>query len=104
MSAIHFVERIGNTWKVKGASHPHEYESGYWVVADETARRLVGGDLYLHDGQNDPSRFGGVIVGYRIEPAGELAGRVIFRFQATAAHRGLKTPRQGWGNEKKIVW
>ncbi|MEY4979787.1 MAG: hypothetical protein RLZZ352_2057 [Pseudomonadota bacterium] len=104
MPSIHFVERIGNTWKVPNPTMQHEYESGYWVVGEETAQKLVGGDLYLHDRQNEPSRFGGKILGYRVHKGGTEDGRVIFRFQATSNHRDLKTPREGWGNEKKIVW
>src|SRR4051794_14504076 len=104
MPAIHFVERLGNTWKVQNAAHPHEYESGYWVVSIDTAEKLVGSDLYLHDGQNDPSRFGGKIVSYRVHRGGAEDGRIVFRIHASGAHRGVKTPPEGWGNEKKIVW
>lgn len=104
MPAIHLVERLGNTTKVKNAEHPHEYDCGYWVVSEESARKLVGGDLFLHDGQSEPSRFGGKIVGYRVEEGGGLDGRIVFRIQATPGHRGVKTPKEGWGNEKKIVW
>jgi hypothetical protein len=102
MPAILFVERLGNTKKVPNT--PHEYECGYWVVAEETARKLVGGDLYLHDGQNQPSRFGGKILNFHVHPSGSEAGRIVFRIQATLEHRGVKTGREGWGNEKKIVW
>jgi hypothetical protein len=104
--AIHLVERLGNTHKIKDAEHPHEYDCGYWVVSVPTAERLVaeGGDLYLHDGQNEPSRFGGKIIGYRIHGGGPLDGRIVFRIQATPEHRGVKTGKEGWGNEKKIVW
>jgi hypothetical protein len=104
MPAIHFVERIGNTWKVQNSSVDYEFESGYWVVSEDTGRKLVGGDLYLHDGQSEPSRFGGRILGYRVHSGGSEDGRIIFRFQATGDHRGITTPREGWGNEKKIVW
>lgn len=104
MPAIHFVERIGNTWKISNSAQPHEYESGYWVVSEDTATRLIGGDLFLHDGQKEPSRFGGKILGYRVQRGGDLDGRIIFRIQATGSHRGVKTPKEGWGNEKKIVW
>lgn len=106
MPAIHFVERLGNTRKVHDTEHPHEYDCGYWVVALSTAERLVSeyGDLYLHDGQNVPSRFGGKIVGFRVHQGGDEDGRIVFRIQATPEHRGVTTGREGWGNEKKIVW
>lgn len=106
MPAIHFVERLGNTRKVHDAEHPHEYDCGYWVVAVSTAERLVSErrDLYLHDAQNEPSRFGGKIVGFRVHQGGLEDGRIVFRIQATPEHRGFRTGREGWGNEKKIVW
>ena len=106
MPAIHFVERLGNTRKVNDAEHPHEYDCGYWVVAVSTAERLVAerGDLYLHDGQNEPSRFGGKIVGFCVHQGGLEQGRTVFRIQPSPAHLGVKTGREGWGNEKKIVW
>ncbi|MFS2162592.1 hypothetical protein [Variovorax sp. Varisp62] len=106
MPAIHFVERLGNTHKVSDAQHPHEYDCGYWVVAVSTAERLVAeqADLYLHDGQAAPSRFGGTILGFRVHQGGPENGRIVFRIQATPAHRGVTTGREGWGNEKKIVW
>ena len=102
MPAIHFVERIGNIRKIPNTQH--EFESGYWAVAPETAQKLVGGDLYVHDGRTKPSRFGGKILSFRVHSGGQWDGRLIFRFQATAEHRDVSTSRKGWGNEKKIVW
>lgn len=105
MTAIHLVERLGNPRRLPDTAG--EWESGYWHVSHDTADRLVGGDLYLHSGQNAESHFGGRILGYRIhrDPAnGEIDGRIVFRFLASPTHRGIRTPRQGWGNEKKIVW
>ena len=101
MPAIHFVEQKGNVWKVKDSSD--EWESGYWVVGLETAQKLIGGDLYLHSKQSEPSHFGGTVLGYRVQPEGKVAGRLIFRIRASARHRGVLAGREGWGNEKKIV-
>ena len=101
MPAIHLVERLGNTWKVQGTTD--EWESGYWVVAPETAQKLVGGDLFLHSGQAEPSHFGGTILGFRVQSGGATDGRIIFRIRATVAHRGVSAGRAGWGNEKKLV-
>lgn len=104
MASIHFVERKNNVTKVAGTAD--EWESGYWVVGEETAQGLVGGDLYLHEKQDSPSHFGGTILSYRVlrdarQP--DIQGRLIFRIRATVAHRGVSTEREGWGNEKKIV-
>ena len=102
MPAIHFVERLGNTKRIPDTDH--EYECGYWAVSEATAQRLIGGDLYLHDKQKEPSRFGGKILGFHVHPDGVEAGRIVFRIRASLEHRGVLTGRAGWGNEKKIVW
>lgn len=106
MPAIHLIERAGNIKRLDSAQHPHEYDCGYWVVAATTAERLLesDADLYLHESQSLPSYFGGRIVGFRIHHGGSEDGRIIFRFQASPQHRGVTTGREGWGNEKKIVW
>jgi hypothetical protein len=101
MPAIHFVERLGNYHCVDKPSN--EWESGYWVVAEEAAQRLIGGQIYLHDGQDKPSRFGGDILSFRVHRGGELDGRLIFRFKPAPQCKGVLTDREGWGNEKKVV-
>lgn len=103
MASIHLVERLNNVRKI--STDPLVWESGYWVVAQETAERLIGGDLYLHTGQLDASHFGGSILDYRVHEDGtELDGRLVFRIAPTPAHKGVSTGREGWGNEKKFVW
>lgn len=101
MATIHLIEQKGNVWKVQGTTD--EWESGFWVVAEDTAAKLVGGDLYLHSAQAEPSHFGGAILGYRVQDGGPVSGRYIFRLRPTAAHRGVEAGRSGWGNEKKLV-
>jgi len=56
-ASVHFVERKNNIRRVPGTQG--EWESGYWVIAEDTAQRLIGADLYLHSGQSEPSHFGG---------------------------------------------
>jgi hypothetical protein len=103
MASVHLVERLNNVRKV--STDPPVWESGYWIVSEETAARLVGGDLYLHTGQLEASHFGGTILGYRVHKGGtETDGRLVFRIAPTAAHKGVSTGREGWGNEKKYVW
>lgn len=102
MAAIHLVERLGDLRKVDATNQ--EWESGFWVVGEDTAQRLVGGDIYLHEGQNEPSHFGGRIVSYRVHRGDDVDGRIVFRFRAAMEYRGVRTGRAGWGNEKKIVW
>ena len=102
MPQIHFIERLRNISRIPGTND--EYESGYWVVSTSTAEKLKGGDIYLHESQAESSYFGGTILGYRVQQGGELDGRLIFHFKVTPAHRGIRAGREGWGNEKKIVW
>lgn len=103
MPTIHLVERLNNVRRL--STIPAVWESGYWVVSEETAERLIGGDLYLHSGQREASHFGGKILGYRVDRDGaETAGRVVFRILPSPSHKGVSTSREGWGNEKKIVW
>jgi hypothetical protein len=40
MPAIHLVERLNNVSRID--RDRNEWESGYWVVSEETAQRLVG--------------------------------------------------------------
>ena len=102
MSVIYLVERLENVHRVD--KDKNEWESGYWVVSEESARRLIGGHIYLHRGQDEPSHFGGEILSFHLHPSGPEAGRVVFRFRAALEFKGVKAGRDGWGNEKKIVW
>ena len=101
MPVIHLIERL-NKLKLIDLDQ-HEWESGYWKVSEKTAQCLVGGDLYVHGGQLEPSHFGGTILGYRVQKGGALDGRTIFRFRASMEHKGVKTNRKGWGNAKKVL-
>ena len=105
MPSIHFVERLNNVKKLPDA--PNEWESGYWFVSEETASKLTGGKLYLHSAQNAPSHFGGEILGYRVHQDSsrlDINGRIVFRIRATHEYKNIVTGRDGWGNEKKLVW
>jgi hypothetical protein len=105
MPAVHFVERLNNVRPIPNSGG--EWESGYWVIADETAQRLVAGDLYLHSGQTEASHFGGKILSFRVHRDSakpEIDGRIVFRIKPTPGHKGVITGREGWGNEKKLVW
>lgn len=103
MTAIHLIERMNNCRLLN--KETHEWESGWWKIAAETAEKLVGGYLYLHEHQNSPSHFGGEILGFRVEGEnGAVQGRVIFHIRFTPESRGVVTDRHGWGMEKKIVF
>lgn len=105
MTAIHIVGQIDNLKRLKDSQILHEWESGRCVLAPGVAEKLVGADLYMHEGMSKPSRFGGKITGFRHHGDGsDAVGDVIFRFQASNDHREIKTSRAGWTNDTKIVW
>ena len=104
MSSIHLIERITNVKML--SKEKNEWASYCWAVTKETAKKLIGGDIYLHKAQDKPSHFGGKIFSYDVVPAdaGEDAGRIIFNFQAGLEYKNVKAGKDGWGMEKKIVW
>jgi len=97
---IHLIERQGFIRKVEGADG--EWESGYWSLTPSRANQLIGDHIYFHEGQKEPSFYGGIILSCRVQPDGEYAGRIIFRFRYDPEHRGVRTHGPGWGNEMRI--
>lgn len=102
MPALHVIEHGTSTKRVSPDSYIHD--SGDWTVSEETARKLVGGDMYLHRKQIEASHFGGKILSFRVHQDGPLKGRVVFRIEPTMAHKNVRTGADGWGMEMKIVW
>ena len=104
MPAIHLIKR--NTAEprlVKVADDPLTYTSGYWSLTEARAKSLVGGRIYLHERQQEPSYFGGTITDAQPIRGGEHAGRVEFTFQPDAAGKNFRTPAEGWSQESKIT-
>lgn len=99
--AIHLIENDGRIRPLDVSVDL--YESGYWVIGDDVAEELTGGDIYFHKAQAAPSFFGGTILGFRKQEDGEFAGRVIFKLRASVSHKNVKTLGGGWGREKRIV-
>lgn len=98
MTAIHFVEKIDKYLQVD--EKENEWESGHWVVSIDAAAQLIGGDIYLHRGQKEPSFIGGVITGFRVTQR-DKGQKITFRFKRMESHEGLITESEGWGNEQK---
>lgn len=101
-STIHLIEDLGNMKMINKENA--EWESGWWSVTPETASKLIGGHIYFHKRQAEPSFFGGLILDYRIETTGEWVGRIIFTFKTGLEFKGVKAGSNGWAMEKKFVW
>ncbi len=101
---IHLVEKLTDDAHLRPVSNrPGEWETGYWVISDATAKSLIGGFVYVHKGQNLPSHEGGAILDIYYEPGSDPKRRVI-RFTSTSTAKNVIADREGWGNERKIVW
>ena len=102
--AIHVVEKGENGENLRCISRPrHEWVTGYWVIADATAKSLIGGMVYVHRGQNIPSHIGGEIIDIFHEAGTDMRRKVI-RFRELPSGKNIHAAKQGWGNERKIVW
>lgn len=96
---IHLVEPLNNFAKLQD----NEWESGWWNIAESEAKKLVGGEIYFHKKQIEPSFYGGIITGYRVGQDVQYQGRVAFRLKYDAACRNVNTDRHGWSKKMKIV-
>jgi hypothetical protein len=90
----HFRRIDGNLW-----------ESGFWPVPTETARRLVGCSIYFHKKPTVPSFFGGRIVDFRVveEEDDEHTGMIVFNFEFSAEYRNVPTTRTGWSKDVQVI-
>lgn len=99
---IHFIEKARQQKLLDQATH--RYESGNWHVAEDKAKNLIGGRIYFHQSQSDPSYFGGTITAYRVLPHPDpAAGRVVFEFIADQQGKGVRAGTSGWSNEQKTI-
>ena len=105
MGAIHLIRKDDNSLPQITAVAPRSdlYRSGNWVVSESTSASLVGSKIYFHRAKSKPSFYGGTITAFERISEGPDAGRIIFTFQFADACRGVKTPGEGWAQEKKIV-
>jgi hypothetical protein len=102
MAKIHFIERITHFELVDKDNHI--WNSLAWALTEETAKKLIGAEIYFHRGQSLPSHFGGVIESYWVIDSGPDEGRIGFRMKADQKYKGIKTSKDGWSFEKKIEW
>jgi hypothetical protein len=96
---IHLVEQINNFFKMQG----NIWESGWWSLDENKAKDLIGGKIYFHKKQQEPSFYGGTITGYRIEQDGQHQGRVVFKLKYSEECRNVKTGKYGWSKKMKII-
>jgi hypothetical protein len=96
---IHLIEKMNNFVKLQD----NIWESGWWSLDEVKAEKLVGGEIYFHKQQQEPSFYGGTILGYRVEHDGQYQGKIIFKLQYSEACRNVRTDKQGWSRKMKII-
>lgn len=101
---IHFIEKLGHFKKLEGNIH----ESWCWDLTPQTAESLVGGDVYFHKRQKEPSYFGGKILSYRVHDSDEgeysgCRGRIVFTFESSREHKNVSAGEGGWAFMQKII-
>ena len=101
MAQLHVIEKLTLTEQIDKVEQI--WSTGYWKLSEERARALIDGDLYLHRKKASPSFFGGIITGFRVEEAGDYAGRIIFTFKADLAHKNVTASPEGWKLEMKFI-
>jgi hypothetical protein len=101
MPCIHLIEKHGFIRPLP--SSDGESESGYWHLAQDTADALVGGEIYFHKKQSEPSFYGGHILGFSAPTEGAYTGRIVFRFRFDRVCKEVSAGRGGWSMEMKIV-
>lgn len=97
--SIHLIEAMKHFVKLQG----DVWESGSWPLDEARARELVGGEIYFHKTRQEPSFYGGTILGYRVSQEGEGVAKVVFKLQYNPACRNIRTDRTGWNKGMKIT-
>jgi hypothetical protein len=96
---IHLIEQLNNFVKLQDNS----WESGWWQLEESKAQKLIGGEIYFHKKQQEPSFYGGTIMGYRIEQDGQYQGKIVFKLQHKQSCRNVRTDKNGWSKKMKII-
>jgi hypothetical protein len=105
MPAIHIIKNDPSLPQIRPVKPGSDvYTSGRWVLSEEKANALVGGNIYFRDAQLKPSFFGGLILSAEKIREGDAAGRFIFTFRSDPACKGITTPKEGWAQEMKLVF
>ena len=64
---------------------------------------MVGGEIYFHKKQLEPSFYGGTILGYRVHQEGEYQGKIVFKLQYSLSCGNVSTDGSGWNKVMKIT-
>ncbi|MBN1381725.1 MAG: hypothetical protein JXA41_08625 [Deltaproteobacteria bacterium] len=97
---IHIVsEAKNNFFKL----NENEWESGWWLLDESKAQELIGGEIYFHKKRQEPSFYGGTILGYRVDQGEHHRGRIIFKLKYEKSCRNVRTDKSGWSKEIKII-
>ena len=80
-----------------------KWESGFWSLPEDTAKKLIGGSILFHEKKSTPSYSSGIILDYRIQETGEWEGLVIFKFEVLDNHKRTWTDGKGWKQDIKVV-
>ena len=96
---IHLIEHLNNFAKLSD----NVWESGWWTLDENKAQKLVGGEIFFHKKKQEPSFYGGTILGYRVEQDGQYEGKIIFKLQHKKSCRDVRTDKAGWSTEMKII-
>jgi hypothetical protein len=105
MPAIHLIKKPDDNLPTikKVLDEENIYTSGYWTILEEKARGLINGKIYFHERQLDPSIYGGIITDVEKVSEGKYKGKIIFKFQLYPDCGNVRTPREGWSQEMKIL-
>jgi hypothetical protein len=96
---IHLVEPLNHFVKL----NDNVWESGWWKLNENQAKKLVGGKIYFHKKRQEPSFYGGTILGYRIHQDGEYQGKIVFKLQHNLSCRNVSTGKSGWSKDVKVI-
>jgi hypothetical protein len=96
---LHVVEPLNHFTRLQ----ENIWENGCWKMQESRARELVGGEIFFHKKREEPSFYGGTILGYRVAPDGPHEGKIIFEFKYKPTCRNIRTDRTGWSLRMKII-
>ena len=97
---IHLIEPLNHFVKLKD----NVWESGWWRLTEDKAKKLIGSEIYFHKKRLEPSFYGGTILGYRVnQDGGEYQGKIIFKLKHSQSCRNVSTDKFGWSKGVKII-